>query len=413
MRNVILSLQHFLTPRRLTYAWIAGAVLWLSWLLSIFLGKGNVDLAGQVVGADYLQFYTAGYTLRSGESARLYDMAYQARLEQELIGPELRAYHAFITPPFLAWFFVPFASLPYGVSFALWSLLGLLGLWLSLYLLRAENPRRALVWVLTWFPAFAAISYGQNSILSLLWLSLAFWLWRSERPFAAGLVCSLALYKPQLIVGIALLWLFEWRRDWRALLGLAVGGGVLASLCFWLLPEASRAYVEFARTVLPDLPNWQDFPLWHLHTLRGFWRLLLPQHTTLADLLTLVLGVGGLWGFVRFWQRYRERKTLLFAAAICLTFWLTPHAMIYDWLLLLIPAVLLWQEAPQWRERWRALYALVWLATFLSGPLTYWQLQHFPVAVQLSIPVLAVVFYQAYRWLVMEYSTFVLLSETN
>jgi hypothetical protein len=413
MKNVILRLQYFLTPRRLTYAYLAGAVLWLSWLLSIALGPGNVDLAGQVVGTDYLQFYTAGYTLRSGESAQLYDMAYQAQLEQELIGPELRAYHAFITPPFLAWLFVPFAALPYGVSFALWSLLGLLGLWLSLRLLSVENPRRALVWTLTWFPAFAAISYGQNSILSLLWLSLAFWLWRSEYLFAAGLVCSLALYKPQLIVGVALLWLLEWRRDWRALLGLALGGGVLASLCFWLLPEASRAYVEFARTILPDLPNWQDFPLWHLHTLRGFWRLLLPQQAALADLLTLVLWVGGLWGFARFWQRCREHKALLFAAAICLTFWLTPHAMIYDWLLLLIPAVLLWQEVPQWRERWRALYALVWLATFFSGPLTYVQLQHFPVAVQLSVPVLAVVFYQAYRWLVMENSTFFLLSETN
>ena len=142
MRNVILSWQRFLTPRRLNYAWIAGAVLWLAWLLSIVLGPGNVDLAGQVVGTDYLQFYTAGYTLRSGESARLYDMAYQARLEQELIGPELRAYHAFITPPFLAWLFVPFASLPYGVSFALWSLLGLAGLGLSLHLLRVENPSR-------------------------------------------------------------------------------------------------------------------------------------------------------------------------------------------------------------------------------------------------------------------------------
>ncbi|MEA3396369.1 MAG: hypothetical protein U9R05_02800, partial [Chloroflexota bacterium] len=215
--------------------------------------------------------------------------------------------------------------------------------------------------------------------------------------FAAGLVCSLALYKPQLLVGVGLLWLLEWRRDWRALLGLALGGGVLAFLCFGLMPEASRAYVEFARTVLPDLPHWQDFPLWHLHTLRGFWRLLLPQHTTLADLLTLVLGVGGLWGFVRFWRRYRGNQALLFAGAICLTFWLTPHAMIYDWTLLLIPALVFWNEVPQWRERWQALYALVWLATFLSGPLTYWQLQRFPVAVQLSVPVLAVVFYQAYH----------------
>ena len=100
-------LRRFLVPRRLRYAWIAGGALWVAWLLSVLLGPGKLDLAGTPVGTDYLQFYAAGTTVRIGESSHLYDIPYQMKLEQEIIGPGLTSYHAFITPPLLAWRFVP------------------------------------------------------------------------------------------------------------------------------------------------------------------------------------------------------------------------------------------------------------------------------------------------------------------
>ena len=199
----------FLNARRLGYAWIAGGMLWGGWLISLALGPGHLDLAGHVVGTDYLEFYAAGMTVRLGESAQLYDIAYQTQLQQAIIGPQLRDYYGFITPPFLAWLFAPLSALPYLWSFALWSALGLAALWLSLRLL-APDPRRAGLWALTFFPVFAAISYGQNSLLSLLLLSLVYRLWRRGHGWAAGLTASLLLYKPQLLLGVALLWLLEW-----------------------------------------------------------------------------------------------------------------------------------------------------------------------------------------------------------
>lgn len=183
----------WLTPPRLRYAWITAGVLWAAWLLSVALGPGNLDLAGQPVGTDYLQFYAAGRTLACGESARLYDRAYQAALEKEIIGPGLTSYHAFITPPFLAWFFVPLVALPYGPSFAVWSVLGLVFLWCSLCLLGVAAPARAWLWALTFFPVFAVISFGQNALLSLLLFSVVYRLWTAKRPFLAGLACSLTL----------------------------------------------------------------------------------------------------------------------------------------------------------------------------------------------------------------------------
>ena len=413
MRDVILRLQHFLTPRRLTYAYLAGGALWLGWLLSMLLGPGNRDLAGHLIGADFMAGYTGGKIVQLGRSPDLYDLSFQHTLQQSLVGGTWTDFEIFVNPPFYALLFVPLVHLPYLVSVALWMALSLAGLALSVRIWDSERPLRSSLWALTWLPVFATISYGQNALLSLTLFSLTYALWRRGRPVAAGLLCSLLAYKPQLLLGIGLLWLLNWRRDWRALLGLSLGGGVLGSLSFGLMPEASRAYVTFSREVLPGFIAWPGYPLWNMHTLRGFWLLLLPGRLPLVDALSLILSALGLWGFVRFWRRYRGNKALLFAGAICLTLWLTPHAMIYDWTLLLIPALVFWNEVPQWRERWRALYALVWLATFISGPLTYVQLQHFPVAVQLSVPVLAVVFYQAYRWLVVENSTFFLLSETN
>jgi hypothetical protein len=54
------SARSVLGRRRLAYAWVAGAALWCVWLSSIALGRGSIDRAGQVVGTDYLQFYSAG-----------------------------------------------------------------------------------------------------------------------------------------------------------------------------------------------------------------------------------------------------------------------------------------------------------------------------------------------------------------
>jgi alpha-1,2-mannosyltransferase len=73
---------------------------------------------------------------------------------------------------------------------------------------------------------------------------------------------------------------------------------------------------------------------------------------------------------------------------VVLTIWLTPHAMIYDWALLLIPAVLLWEHQPEARHQWTVVFAAIWLATFVSAPLTVLQLQLAQRAAQVTVPIL-------------------------
>ena len=392
-----MKFDRFLTIKRLSYAWIAGGALWFAWILSSLLGPGNMDLAGQVVGTDYLQFYTAGVTLRQGLSSELYSFSDQSQLQQAIAGPNLTSFHAFITPPFLAWLFVPLSLLPYVWSFIVWSILGLFFLWMSVRLLLSIKPFKSFLWSLTWFPIFAAISFGQNSLLSLFLLSLTYWLLKKEKLLAAGIISSLLLFKPQLVLGLGLLWLLEWRKSWKSLLGLIFGGGILAGFCFWLLPDASRAYIDLARNFLPGMIYQEQFPLLHMHSLRGFWLLLFPGNRWLVEGLSIVLSILGVVVFYDYWRKNRGESDLLFAGAICLTVWITPHAMIYDWSILLIPAIILWRTLHPFKPLLKSMFTLVWIATFISGPLTLAQLKYLPVAVQISIPVLFFTYFSLYQ----------------
>jgi hypothetical protein len=192
-------------------------------------------------------------------------------LEQAIAGPGLTSIHAFITPPFLAWLNVPFSFLPYSWSFLIWSLIGFFFPWASIKLIATDQPNNSFIWALTCFPNFAAISFGQNSLLSLFLFSLTNWLWKKDKYLLAGLVSSLLLYKPQLVLGLEMLWLLEWRNSWESLLGLATGGATLADQCFRLLPDASFAYINLARKYLQGMMYQDQFPLWRLHSLSGFW----------------------------------------------------------------------------------------------------------------------------------------------
>jgi alpha-1,2-mannosyltransferase len=393
----ITRMDHFLTNRRMSYAWITGIVLWAAWLISIAFGQGILDLAGNVIGTDYIQFYAAGETVRQGQSADLYNFVFQSQLEQAIAGPELTSFHAFITPPFFAWLYVPFTYLPYTWSFFAWSALSLIFLWGSIKLISTNPKTNSFLWALTWFPVFAAISFGQNSLLSLFLICLTYYLWKKDKYLAAGLVSSLLLYKPQMVLGLGILWLIDYRRSWRSLIGLACGGAILAGLSFWLLPDASQAYLNLSRNFLPGLIYQDQFPIWHLYSLRGFWFLLLAGNRTLAEVLSLILSLGGILVYIFLWRNHRDQKDLLFAAAICLTIWISPHAMVYDWCILIIPAIIFWEHYPYLKPLLKALYALVWVAALISAPLTIAQLEILPVALQISLPVLFLAYLQIFR----------------
>jgi len=380
------------------YPYIIGAAVWLGWIISLLLGSGNADAAGHLIGTDFVAFYSAGKILLQGQSADLYNLELAREIQQRLYNIPNDNFNPYLNPPFYAWLFIPFAMLAYPLSPILWMGLNLFMLWVSLKLLNSWYSFPLFLLVLSWQPSFAAISFGQNAFLSLLILSLTYTFWIRDKMWLAGLASGLLLYKPQLLLGIGLLWLLDLPRSWRALLGLVTTGTALVLGSLLYMPEATYQYIVYAQKIAANLMKVEGFPIWNAHGVQAFWLGLFPNIPVISQVFYILCALTGIIIFIRFWRVTQNRK-LWFGVAICLMVWITPYLMIYDWVLLIIPGIIFWQEIPSKREQLKVIYAILWVTLFVSTMLTFVQWSFFGRAVQLSIPALCLAFYAIYMLL--------------
>ena len=375
--------------RRHLWAAVTAGALWIGWTISLLLGQGPFDAAGQIVGTDWIQFHTAGLTVLRSEGAHLYDLVWQHELQESVLGAPSTRLHAFLNPPFTALGLAPFAKLPYLASFAAWSLAGIGFLLVGFRLFSGRIALTEVGVALSFFPVFASVSFGQNGLLSLALFGCVWASWKRGRPWIAGLCASLLLYKPQLLVGVLLLWLLRLHREWRTLAGFALGSLLLVATSWVVLPEASRAYAELAIGGFPSLMTIEGFPLWHAHHLRSFWYMVFPGLPALVTVLWLVSSAALVLGFVRLVRRASGDRESQFSAAIVLGLLVTPHALVYDWVVLLGPYLLLRDRVlPDPRFEWEHVVVAVWVSLLIAGPLAKLQLGLFGGALQVTVPVL-------------------------
>jgi len=375
-------------------ALVAGAIMWVVWGVACVLGPGNLDRNGQVIGTDHTAFHTAAVLLADGRGPALFDYPevpeFQSK-QEELTGKPgfLDSYR---NPPFYALLYLPTARLPYLASYAAWAVIGLLVLVAGLVAIRGRDIRGPLAWALSFYPTFAAVSFGQNTLLSFGVFALVYRLIAMERRFLAGLTAGLLVYKPQLLFGLGLWWLFRLRRYWPAIAGAASTGLGLAVLSWAVVPDET---VDWVRK-LPEIARYDRFEFYNLHNLRGFGDLLTGNRDVgkWIGLAGMAAAAGWLWLFHR---RFGWDDRLMMAAAVFATLWGSPHTMTYEWALAVIPAVLLWDARPDLRPTWVPLFALAWVAMFVSTPLTKGQLGVAGLAIQISVPVLAFVGVRADR----------------
>lgn len=375
----------------------AGGLMWLVWIVSSALGPGNLDWNKQVIGTDHTAFHTAALLLADGRGDVLFEYpdlrAFKA--EQELLTGKPGFFDPFRNPPFYALPYEATARLPYLLSFAIWALIGLLALVAGLYLIRGRNIGRPLIWSLSFYPIFAVVSFGQNTLLSIGFFALVYRCLISERRFLAGVAAGLLLFKPQLLLGLGIWWLLSWRKYWPSLVGLCVSAGLFAGLSFWLVPNESLMWLQR----LPDIAKYDQFEFFNLHNSRGFGDLLTGNRTigVYFGLAGLLLSMGWLTAF---WARHRHDVSLMFSAALLATLWGSPHTMTYEWGIAILPAILLWDHRPSQRDTWLLIFALCWVAMFLSTPLTKAQLTLTGIiAIQLSVPCLAFAIWRVDRTL--------------
>ena len=196
---------------------------------------------------------------------------------------------------------------------------------------------------------------------------------------------GLLVFKPQLALGAAIWWTIDWRRYRSAWLS-AVATAALVAIGGWLLwPDATRAYLE-------DLPSLVGFR--HPQFLRstfspyGFFSLLAPGQDTLVYVLTVVAAIGAIWWFWWYWRGHRSDLAGIFSLSVVLTLLISPRVVVYDWTLLLIPAVILASQRIDLRDTWLGIGAIVALAATVSTQFAEAQLNSLGWAIQIAVPAL-------------------------
>jgi hypothetical protein len=175
-------------------------------------GRWLFDPDGRPAMLDFVSYWVGAHFALARDAAGLFDYATfaaaQARLVDAAAG--LHPYHHWVYPPMVMLLVAPLALLPYGAAFFAWASATLCVYLGSIY---AILPRAlAVLLALTPFAVLETVYLGQMAFL--LTGLLGFVLVSIERrPYLAGLLLGLLIYKPQfgLIFPIVLVVAGQWR----------------------------------------------------------------------------------------------------------------------------------------------------------------------------------------------------------
>ncbi len=389
----------WLTARRLrAHGLILALCLWLLYGWNIAT-PGLRDRAGNLKGTDFLHFYALGLLANSHRGADLYDMNAQAALAVRHVPESASLQYLPLYPPQVSLLFGPLARLPYGWALAIWWSFGAMlygvccfGIWRACPNLRDHGG--TVVILAAGFPAFVhLIAWGQTSALALACFTLVFFMLRGGRSFAAGLILGCLIFKPQL--GLAAAVVFLSMRAWRVL-----GGGVLSAaaqlavgVTFYGV-DPLRRWVQMIAHVGAVWP-WLEPRPYQTHSLRTFWAMLIPW-ASFASGLYILSAIVVLALTIACWRRGESVPLALrYSALLLATVLVAPHLTVYD-LVILAPAFLLladWLVAHVPDSSSGMLATLLYFAYLLplAGPLARW------THVQLSVVVMAAALFVVWR----------------
>jgi len=379
----------WLTTRRVRIHGILLAVgIWTAYAANMNT-PGLLDRNGLIKGTDFLHFYTLGTLAREGRGGLLYNVPVQTALLHQLV-PEAKNYvYVPLYGPQVSLLFSPFSRLPYSSALLVWLGLNVLIYGACCFAVWKCCPSLAnRGWmVLLLAIAFPGISqllaWGQTSGLALMLFTLAFLALQSKQNFLAGLAIGCLIFKPQL--GLAAAVVFVFLQQWKV-----VGGAVLSALAQigvgWLrfgMP-VMRDYIRALAHVNEVSAQLEPRP-YQTHSLRSFWTMVIPwPEVALALYLASAIVVFAL--LVRCWRR-ESNLAVKFSALLLATVLVSPHLTVYD-LVVLAPAFLLlgdWALAHAEESLSGQVQMLLYLCfpLFLLGPVVRY------IHVQLSVIAMA------------------------
>ena len=304
-------------------------------LLLTYLGT-HPDFPG-----DFCAFYTGAHIYLQNPR-RVYDLTLQRATEQQLIG---RDDIPFNHPPYELLLWLPLARLSFNAAFWMWRLASLVLLAVAAKLLAtALCPRLGapaiFLRALAFFPVPYCLWMGQDSLLLLAILAGCAWLLGRRMEWLAGAALGLALFKPQLVLPIAAIYLLM--RRWRMLRGFLCSGFAALAVSIFMVGLAGM------RQMLEILLQGHTSAQMAIHpsmmpNLRGLLFLLLAGHSRLEAVLGGAISVGLLLAARRTMQR-RQPPARAFAGLLCFAILVSFHMNLHDLALLLPPILMVMQD---------------------------------------------------------------------
>lgn len=313
--------------------------------------------------ADFRQLYTAGYMVRTGHAAQIYDYGVEIVDQEKVVGPgnplpfDHLAYEAVLFAPLSIFSF----QLAYFIFFVINLGLLALAIWLfNPYLagLKTWAPWMPYAVFLCFVPISISLILGQDSILLLTLMIAAFVVLNRKSEVQSGILLGLGLFKFQYVIPIALLF-FVWRK-WRILFGVVLSGSALALLSVWLVGLAAiRAFSAMLFQMSASLSSAADrvkygmFPD-HMPNLRGL-ICAAAQHFSLSQgkiALFVVICSALIFAWI-------ARMTSSFSLAVLTAALLSYHSQIQDSVLLIIPIGMILQSSLPRKRAGAAAIALI------------------------------------------------------
>ncbi len=200
--------------------------------------------AGRPFGDDFINYWSAAFLTLHGRAAEIYDIHAFHAFQQSVTGPTLTGYH-YSYPPVMLLLSAPLAFIPYVPALFVWLAAG----WYAFYrVLKQVMPGRGALLLALATPALLINAVGgQNGAWTAALLGGGLSL-IERRPYLAGVLFGLMVYKPQLAILLPIAFIAG--RKWRTFLAAgATAGGLLALSVLVFGPDLWAQYVRLV-TVL-------------------------------------------------------------------------------------------------------------------------------------------------------------------
>jgi hypothetical protein len=328
------GLGRLMTWRRLrAYALVLVALYVVAWVDVLVTGDPPLNSGGVPMAGDFIAFQTAGRLVLSGHAAALYDHAAVVSVQDSLLDGRIpNFYDAYRNPPFYALLYVPFAWLDLLPAFALWCMVGLAWLALSLRVLLDETPwlqhrwRGLLIFVFAFPPVYFGLIDGENALLSLLLFALIYRALVRHNDGRLGVWCALGLFKPQLFFVFPLVLLVT--RRWRALSTYTLTAAALVAVSMALVGvDGLQAWL---RILLEPEGGQATVNGWRMASAKAFFDTLFPGFAPVSLALYLCISAALLAGLVRVWLQRSVNLPVAWAFTCCVAVLVDPHLVDYD-----------------------------------------------------------------------------------